>query len=168
MAATGHDAKRHLGRYGYFAAALGLLRHVQGVPVRLEVDGEEDRLRAIQVLAANGGELVPGLLRPALRIDPGDGLLDVFVVEGHGLRDGIVGGLEAILRRGTGVSRTGRSRRLRGLRVRATSDPPLPVEVDGDVVGAGWFEAECLPRALRVVVPGRAESASVAAGVGRR
>jgi diacylglycerol kinase (ATP) len=158
MASTDAAAKRRLGRYAYFATGARMLRHVTGIPVRLTADGDVIETVAIQVMVANGGELIPGLLRPALPIDPNDGLLDVILVEGSGLLDGIRGGLEAILRKRTGASGSGRSRRLRASRVRVECPPDRPVEVDGDVVGVGWLEAECRPRALRVLVPVRARS----------
>lgn len=160
MASTAPGSKRRLGRYAYFLAGARMLGRVSGAPVRLTVDGEVVETRAIQVLVANGGELIPGLLRPALPIDPDDGLLDVIVVEGHGLLDGVRGGLEAILRRGIGSSSSGRSRRLRGGTVRVEGPPDEPIEVDGDVVGVGWVEAVCRPRAIRVLVPRRADTAS--------
>ncbi len=160
MASTDAAAKRRLGRYAYFATGARMLRHVTGVPVRLTADGEVIETEAIQVMVANGGELIPGLLRPALPIDPDDGLLDVILVEGSGLLDGIRGGLEAILRKRTGASGSGRSRRLRAATVRVEGPSDGPVEVDGDVVGVGWLEAECRPRALRVLVPVRARAGS--------
>ncbi len=160
MAATDAQAKRRLGRYAYFLTGAQMLRHVRGVPVRLESDGDVVETTAIQVLVANGGDLIPGLVGPALPIDPDDGLLDVLMVEGRGLRDGIRGGLEVLLRRRLGPSGSGRSRRLRAERVRVSGPPDQPVEVDGDVVGAGWLEASCRPRALHVLVPDRSGSPS--------
>lgn len=153
MATTARDAKRRFGRYAYFGTAVRELRQVAGRPVRIEADGEVLDLDAIQVLVANAGELIPGLLRPAMRLDPDDGRLDVIVIEGVGVVHGVHGALEAIVRRDTGRSGSGRSHRLRAERIRVTGGPGDPVEVDGDVVGSGWLEAECLPGALRVLVP---------------
>jgi diacylglycerol kinase (ATP) len=153
MAATDTQTKRRLGRYAYFLTGARMLRHVRGLPVRLETDGAVVDTTAIQVLVANGGDLIPGVVGPALQIDPDDGLLDVLVVEGSGLLAGLRGGLEALLRRGLGPSRSGRSRRLRAARVRVDGPAGQPVEVDGDLVGVGWLEASCRPRALHVLVP---------------
>lgn len=160
MAATDSAAKRRLGRYAYFLTGARMVRHVRGVPVRLEADGTVVETTAIQVLVANGGDLLPGLVGPALPIDPDDGLLDVLVVEGRGLLDGIRGGLEVLLRRGMGPSGSGRSRRLRAAQVRVDGPAGQPVEVDGDLVGAGWLEASCRPGALHVLVPDRSSTPS--------
>jgi diacylglycerol kinase (ATP) len=154
MARAGETAKRRVGRYAYFLAAARELTRATATPMELIADGERVELDGLEVLVANSGSLIPGMLRPALPISPVDGRLDVFVVEGGGAIDAVWGGLESILRRETGRSRSGRSRRLRVRSIRVTGTPASLVEVDGDVVGAAWFEAECLPRVLRVLVPG--------------
>jgi len=153
MAATGDGAKRRIGRYAYFATAFGLLRHAPGVATRIVADAEAMDLQAIEVLVANSGELIPGILRPARRIHPADGLLDLIVVEGQGMVAAVRGGIEAIMRRGTGRQGSGHARRLRARSIRVEGAAATPIEVDGDLVGAAWFEAECLPRALPVLVP---------------
>jgi diacylglycerol kinase family enzyme len=152
IAATGSGAKRRLGRYGYFASALRLVGDVRGFEASVEVDGETHDLTAVAVIVANAGELIPGLLRPALPIRVADGLLDVFVVAAHRLPGAMVGAIKVVARRSLGRSATGRSVRLRGTAVRVVTRPAQPLEVDGDPVGAGWLEATVLPSALRVVV----------------
>ncbi len=168
MAGTSAGSKRRFGRYAYFATALRLVPGVAGSRGRVVTDGEATDVHAIQILVANGGELIPGLLRPARRIVPDDGRLDVLVVEGSGIVHAAHGATEAIMRRGTGRSASGRSRRLLARVVRAEGHPTDLVEVDGDVVGTGWLEAECLPRALRVLVPDATRSASAGDQGGRR
>ncbi len=155
MEATTRKHKQRFGRYGYFLAGAPMLVRLHGFDCVVELGEERLEGRAIQVLAANGGEIIPGLLRPRRRINPRDGLLDVILVLGHGLPDGVLGGLEAIARRDLGRSRSGRSLRARVSRVRIVAAADVPVEVDGDVVGSGWLEAEIIPRGIRVVVPGR-------------
>jgi len=155
MAATSRESKRRIGRYAYFVAAARELLRVEPLPLQVVADGTELDLDAFEVLVANSGELIPGGLRPALRIDPADGLLDVFIVSGWRRRDALLGGAELVIRRTIGRSGSGRSRRLRVRSIRVTAQPDDAVEVDGDVVGRGWFEATCLPMALTVLVPGR-------------
>jgi diacylglycerol kinase family enzyme len=152
MASTSATAKRRLGRYGYFATALRMLGDVRGFEARIDVDGDRRTLEAIAILVANSGQLVPGLLRPALPIRVEDGLLDIFVVAAGGLVGAAIGGLEAVARRSLGPSTTGRSVRLRGAHIRIETEPAEPIEVDGDVVGSGWLEASSVPSALRVIV----------------
>jgi diacylglycerol kinase family enzyme len=162
MAATSATAKRRLGRYGYFATAARMLGDVRAFDATVEVDDDRMTLEAVAIIVANAGQLIPGLLRPALPIRVEDGLLDVFVVAAGGLPGAAVGALEAIVRRSLGRSATGRSIRLRGARVRIESSPPQPIEVDGDVVGAGVLEADSMPSVLRVIIaPSRRGRASV-------
>jgi diacylglycerol kinase family enzyme len=42
--------------------------------------------------------------------------------------------------------------------VRVESDPPQPVQTDGDAHEPGWLEASVLPGALTVLVPDAARS----------
>lgn len=155
MDATTGEHKQRYGRYGYFVAGVPMLRRLHGFDCVLRLGEERLEVRAIQVLAANGGEIIPGVLRPRRRINPRDGLLDVIVVLGDGLLDGALGALEAVARRDLGRSRSGRSIRARVRAVRIETAVHAPVEVDGDVVGHGWLEAEAIPRGIRVVVPRR-------------
>ncbi len=155
MAAASSESKRRLGRYAYFTAAVRELARAEAVPIRVVADGTTLDLDAFEVLVANSGELIPGVVGPALRVNPGDGLLDVFIVAGRGRADAILGAAESLVRRGSGRSRSGRSCRLRVRSVRVTTTTGAPVEVDGDVVGSGWFEATVIPGALRVLSPPR-------------
>jgi len=153
MAATSSGAKRRFGRYGYFMTAVGMLPSIRGFEASIVVDGERHELEAVAVLIANAGQLIPGVVRPALPIRVADGLLDVIVVAAGGLGGAAIGAMEALGRRALGRSATGRSLRLLGAHVRVETSPAQQLEVDGDVVGVGALEAACLPSALRIVVP---------------
>ena len=155
MATASSSAKRRIGRYAYFTTAAGEITRAAALPVRVVADGHQLDIDAFEVLVVNSGELIPGLLRPALRVDPGDGLLDVFIVAGRSRLGALLGAGESIVRRGTGRSASGRSYRLRTASIRVDARQAAPVEVDGDVVGAGWFEATCRPGALTVLAPAR-------------
>jgi diacylglycerol kinase family enzyme len=165
MKATSSTTKRRLGRYGYFATAVRLIGELHGFDARIEVDGDRYELEAVAVIIANAGELIPGLVRPALPVRVADGLLDVVVIAASGLPGAAVGALEALTRRSLGRSATGRSVRLRGALVRVETNPPQPLEIDGDPVGASWLEARSLPASLRVVVA--AARGAVQTDVGR-
>jgi diacylglycerol kinase (ATP) len=168
MAAAGSDAKHRLGRYAYFAAAAVELARAKAVPLQVIADGTTLDVEAFEVLVANSGDLIPGLLRPALPVHPGDGLLDVFIVTGRRRSDAALGAMEALVRRGTGRSRTGRSYRLRVRSIRVVAGEGTPVEVDGDADGSTWFEARSMPRALTVLVPDAANRDRTRFGASRR
>ena len=155
MAATGPAAKRRLGTLAYFTTGLRELPRARPFGVALEIDGVRHETRALAILVANTGQLLPGLLGPRLRVDPFDGLLDVLVVRGDGPFGGIRSGLLHLVHAREDAAVAGWGARLRARSVRLWTDPPQPVEIDGDVVGAGAFEVEVRPSALRVVLPGR-------------
>ena len=161
MAGTRRSSKRRLGRYAYFTTAARELARAAPIPLRVSAEGSELDLEAFEVLVANSGELIPGLLRPALRVDPADGRLDVFIVAGGGRAAAVRGAIEAIGRRRLGRSGSGCSYRLRVRSIRVEAGSHEPVEVDGDVAGSGWFEASCVPKALTVLVPERGHSPAV-------
>jgi undecaprenyl-diphosphatase len=101
---------------------------------------------------ANTGELIPGLLRPRLPLIPDDGLLDVLVARGRGAVGGSRAAVELLLGRGRHTAIGPYAARFAGRRVEVLAAAE-PVEVDGDVVGAGRLVAEIVPAAINVLVP---------------
>jgi diacylglycerol kinase (ATP) len=155
MADTGGAAKRRLGTMAYFVTGLRELPRTRPFGVVLEIDGTRHETAALAILVANTGQLLPGLLGPRLVVDPTDGLLDVLVVRGAGPFGGLRSGLLHLVRGRQDSAVADWGARIRGRSIRLWSDPPQPVEIDGDVVGAGAFEVEVRPSVLRVVLPRR-------------
>ncbi len=153
MAATTDRRKRSLGIGAYFAAATAVALRSRPFAVRLVVDGVVHETDALAVLVANAGELIPGLLRPRLPLLPDDGLLDVLVARGRGPAGGSRAALELLLGRGVHTAIGSYAARFSARRVEVETEPGEPVEVDGDVVGAGRLVAEVVPGAVRVLVP---------------
>lgn len=154
MAATTDRRKRSLGIAAYFAAAATVALRVRPFHVRLDVDGTIHEIDALQVLVANAGELIPGLLRPRLPLVPDDGELDVLIARGRGAVGGSRAGLELLLGRRRHAAIGAYATRLAARRIEVVAPADEPIEVDGDVVGSGRLVAEVVPAALRVLVPG--------------
>jgi diacylglycerol kinase family enzyme len=162
-AGTGFDARMLLfasrerkERHGigaYLLASLRAARDLRARPTSIVIDGRRIETRSVVVLAANAGVLVPRLLRPRLPLDATDGELDVFVVTRGGPVRSVVGALELLAGASVGRTRTGAGLRLRGRSIRVETDPAQPVEVDGDPLGDGAFEAEAVPASLSVLIP---------------
>ena len=155
MAATSQDAKRRLGIGAYFAAAARLIGDLHAIHFRIEVDGVELETDGVAALVANCGDLVPGVLRPRIPLDPADGLLELLVVRAGGPLGGIRATFELLAARGSiepGVP-SGRSLRVRGRRISVMPEPPVALQVDGDPYPAGWFSATVMPGALRILAP---------------
>jgi YegS/Rv2252/BmrU family lipid kinase len=150
MAATTEAAKRRWGMGAYVAQAWQRLSEVSSVPHRIVVDGQARETRAATVLVANCGELVPPFVRLKAGILPDDGWLDVVVLRATGLVDGM--GVFWRLISGSGDSH-GRIAYARGRSVSVETDPPRPVQLDGEPAGTTPVQAEVMPGAIRVLVP---------------
>jgi len=153
MAATTERRKRSLGIGAYFATATAVAIRMRPFAVRIVVDGATHETDALAVLVANAGELVPGLLRPRLPLVPDDGLLDVLVARGRGVAGGARAALELLAGRGVHTAVGPYAARFTARHVEVVAASGEPVEVDGDVVGAGRLVAEVIPGALRMLVP---------------
>jgi diacylglycerol kinase (ATP) len=154
MAATTERRKQSLGIAAYFATAAAVAFRQRPFEVRIDVDGTVHETDALAVLVANTGELIPGLLRPRLPLVPDDGLLDVLVARGRGPVGGSRAAIELLLGRGLHTAIGPYAARFAARRVEVVAAGSEPVEIDGDVVGAGRLVAEVVPAALRVLVPG--------------
>jgi diacylglycerol kinase (ATP) len=146
---TSRSLKRSLGWLAYLPAAARALRTAPAL-VRVTVDGTVLTTRSPLVLVANGGAIVtPALaLYPDITVD--DGWLDILVFSTV-TPPQIVAALGL-----TGLRRLHRSphvRRLRGREVRIEADPPLPIQLDGDVRGETPRTMVIVPRGLKVIVP---------------
>jgi diacylglycerol kinase family enzyme len=149
FAATNPRLKRHLGWPAYVPATI---RSLRSGPVRFEltVDGTTVRLRSPLVLVANGA----AILRPSLPIYPDlrrdDGLLDLIAFTPTGPVQ--VG--RTLLRFATRrLHRSPYAVRLQGREISLIADPPIPFQLDGDVVGMTPARFGIDPGAVRLIVP---------------
>jgi YegS/Rv2252/BmrU family lipid kinase len=149
FAETSHALKR---RVGWMAYVPPTVRNLRIPPARFHIVADEASLVVDSplVIVANGGSLVVRAfqLYPEIRTD--DGWFDVLIFTPQGL--------PAILRTlaRTATLRLHRSPyvvRLRARRVELRTDPPVPVQLDGDVMFETPVTFTVQPSALRVVVP---------------
>lgn len=153
MAATHPSRKRRWGKLAYFATAAGIAPFVAAVPHAIAIDGQRRELEATEVIVANLGELVPGLVRPRFPVAPDDGFLDVIVVAANDPFRGLLGAWEALIQVAPGVHPRGRVFRTRAREVTVEAVPPQPVELDGDARGTTPVRATVTPGAVRILVP---------------
>lgn len=120
-------------------------------------DGERTRPRAVQVLIANGGTLGLQPLRWGPGISPQDGVANVVIVSSRTGLDYLKIVWAALL---------GRHRQSPNLRyltasrsIAISSDQPLPVQADGEIIGNTPVQVRVAPGAVRVVVPPEAAAA---------
>jgi YegS/Rv2252/BmrU family lipid kinase len=144
------DAKQkaRLGFLAYVQATLGNLRGRHNHQISLIVDGQERQLRAHTVILFNATHLE--LLGIGIGPDaqPHDGVAELAVMTSPGFWP-VVGQLLRIAGRSTSRPEL---EHVRSLKLEA--EPPMPVHVDGDVIGETPVEVRIRPAALRFVADG--------------
>ncbi len=141
--------KRRLGVVAYIIAAVVEALKLRGEEATIFADGRAVRRRILMVAASNT-RLYGGILKMAPEALVDDGLLDISVFRGRGLRATARHAIKTVLgihRRDSEVEFFQTSR----LRVDSRSE--LPVQLDGDYFGTTPVEIRVVPAALRVIVP---------------
>jgi diacylglycerol kinase (ATP) len=142
--------KGRLGVLAYFWTGTRAALRQERFVVRAIVDGVEYSRPATMVMVANFGAVFRDLitLGPGIRQD--DGLLDLCVFSPRGLRDSVRITwrlLRKDFRTDPCMLYTA------GRRLRIETDPPRPVQADGDLVGMTPFDVVVEPLAANVLVP---------------
>lgn len=149
FARSNQALKRKVGWLAYIPAATRTLFD-QPVEARVTVDGDEVRAITTMVLVANGPSVIHPSLQIAEEISTSDGIFDVFIVTARSgvQKAGVFGRM--VTRR---IDASPHVIRLRGRDIEIETDPPLPVQFDGDVDGETPVRLRMLPGAVRVLVP---------------
>lgn len=141
--------KRAVGRWAYVFTAGRLALRYGGVQATLEMDGSIVQCRLLLAVVGNT-RLYAGQFTLTAGAVADDGLLDVVIFAGNRLWQAMPGLLPVLVRRAPSGSSVlyYRTRRLR-----ITATEALPVQADGDYIGATPLEFVVVPHALRVIVP---------------
>jgi diacylglycerol kinase family enzyme len=150
MALAEGEWKRRLGFGAYIGATVHELARLEPARFRIVADDDSIEIEGLLVLIGNCGDLIPGRIGARQPLDLGDGRLDLFVVGGRGLVDGLRGAIDLLWRTGDSHDHVIR-RGVTNVRVEAT--PAQPLQTDGDHHPPGWLEATVRPGALTVLVP---------------
>ncbi len=141
--------KRKVGWLAYIPpAAMALFD--RPFEARVVVDGQEVRARSPLVLVANGRSVLHPSLRIAPQISKSDGVFDVFIVTATGPVEKTRVLWRFMTRH---FDQSPYVTRLRGHHVELATEPPLPVQFDGDVDGTTPVTLDIIPGALQVVTP---------------
>ncbi len=153
---TKDENKRRFGRVAYLWTAFTRLLGFQPRRFVIEVDGETSRVRASQIVVANGGILGQPPFRWGPDIRPDDGRLDVCIVRARTI------GHYAKIAWNVARNHHDLNRNVRYLHaertIRIRSRRPLPVQADGEIVGQTPIDVEVVPGAVQVVVPDTADT----------
>jgi len=141
---------RHIrGTAAYVVALVQSLIAFRPAALRLTLDGQTRELRAMLCTVANAPSYGGGMLvAPDAAID--DGFFDLCLI-------GDTGRLEFLrafprVFKGTHVTHP-KVTMLRAKHIKIESDPPLPILVDGDVMGTTPAEFSLTPHAIEVMAP---------------
>lgn len=153
------EIKRSWGPLAYLRAATEALSELDVYEVRIRFDGEETvELPALNVVVANG-RFAGGGLPIAPRAHPGDGLLEVVVIPEMPLTSMVALAPRVLAGRHLDVleeqEREEETPRLIYRRCRTVevgSEPPMPWNTDGELIGELSPSFRVVPRALTVVV----------------
>jgi diacylglycerol kinase family enzyme len=152
MQTVEREQKQRLGLAAYllngFLNLTGIRRH----RFHLKVDGVEYQVRASEIMVGNSS-LVGFRRVPAhLEILPDDGVVDVIIARALTLWDWLLLVVNFVL----GIESNRPRFRILNAReqIIVTSDSPLVVQADGDVIGFTPVELTVLPKAVQVIVPG--------------
>lgn len=157
--AQGGGGKSRMGMLAYVGAALANLRAPRNHDLSITLDGERiQHLKGHTVSAFNATRL--SVLGMGLGPDaqPHDGLVDVVVMRSTGFWRNLLKVLRLINRATSHLE----LQPVRRLRIDAV--PPLPVQIDGDVVGQTPLEFEVEPAALRLIASAAYRDDEAAAG----
>ncbi len=143
--------KRALGPLSYVVTAARLALGYAGPRVEFEIDGERVTHHIMMIVVGNT-RLYGGVVAFAAGAVADDGLLDVVLLPGRRLWQGVPSLLTVLARRYTpgGGPLYYRARHVR-MRI---VEGALPVQVDGDYIEADpEIDVQIVPAALRVIVP---------------
>lgn len=143
-----HNLKKVLGRLGYLSWAA--IQYVKFKPFWLIVDAGQgpQRLKVVEVRIANGRYHGGVELMEEAEIDGGD--IVVEAVRGHFKRRLVVSWVAGILRL--------KARRddivvFRGQSIRISTEPPMPISIDGEVLAHTPVTAHIAPAIIEVMTP---------------
>lgn len=152
MEKTKTTQKDRWGKLAYVANALSQSGKLRNVDHKITVDGVETTMEAAQVFVANFGRTGLGV-KPRLKVEPDDGVLDVIAMRASGRISGLISGIKAIRQGHEGETADGRAFRAKAREVRIETEEPRLVEIDGSVMGKTPIDVSVRPRALTVLVP---------------
>lgn len=145
--------KRRLGYFAYAWSAIRAGLRLERFTARITVDGVTTEVETSSILVANFGLVLGDLVCFGEQVGHRDGMLDVCVYSPRSLLDATR--IFWRMLRG-GVSDDRCVRIITGRHVRIETDPPRPMQADGELLGLSPVEIGVEPNAIRLLVPSAA------------
>lgn len=143
--------KRKLGSLAYFRHFLKQIFGLEMQKFVLQADGVTYRGRASEIFVANYGVVGLRPFEDLLNIYPDDGEVDILIVKARTILDLPVIVWQMFIRKD---KRTPKYQQISAKKsVTISTDPPCPVQADGEMVGMTPIKVTVLPRAITVIAP---------------
>ena len=141
--------ERRFGRAAYLYGALRAIAGYAPAATRITIDDRAVYDAPCGLLAIGNGEFFGGGMQIAPKARPDDGLLDLIIL-GATDRRTLLGELLPRVYRGTHL-RHPSVHFARGTTITVDAEPPLPLELDGEIVGTTPATFTILPRRLTIL-----------------
>jgi len=150
IATTSSTWKRRVGVIAYVVTGARHALVRRRFTATISVDGVAVTRTASSVLVANFGALLNGLITLGDGIRYDDGMLDVCIFDPRNTLDAA----RIALRLLTGRAGSDPAMAyLRGREIVVSTEPPLPAQADGELIGATPFAVSVEPLAARLLIP---------------
>lgn len=143
-----HNLKKYLGRIGYLIWAGIQAVRFSPFHLTIEIDGERHEMDALEVRIANGGFHGGVEVVDAAEVDSGE--IVVQAVTGREKNRLLWNWIGILLRL---ESRRETVQDFHARKLKLITDPPLPISIDGEVLGHTPATVEVAERAIEVIVP---------------
>ena len=144
------ELKRRWGILVYFVSTVRVLNRCHPFHAEIECDGQNRRLKVLQVTICNGRHYGAGLtIHPEARIN--DSFLDLFTLNVARWWQGL--GLVPAALRGR-LDRFKGGSMLKGREIKVTTRRPRSIDTDGEITTKTPAVFKVLPNALKVIMPG--------------
>lgn len=142
-------SKARLGRGAYISRGLKEVLRYRGVQAEITADGDTWQMPLFLALVGNTRSY-GGMISISHEASATDGMLDLVAYQAGGLGRFALDLVRTAIHRHLGWGGA-RYKRVREAFIR--TDPPLPVQVDGEVIGETPMRFSIVPRALDVIIP---------------
>lgn len=141
---------KKIGRASYVLRGVPILTRFSHVHAKVEVDGHLFEDDYVLVLVSNSRRYAGGLITLTEDAFLDDGQFEIWLFGGHGFPSITRHALQAL--RGQHLKQSD-AFLMHGRHVVIRTDPPAPLQMDGDPEGQTPLECEIKPKALRLLVP---------------
>jgi diacylglycerol kinase (ATP) len=151
FAATDQELKRRVGWRAYLRPAF---KNLSIAPADFSIQADDTciEVRSQMVLIANGTSILKPFFPVYSDIRSDDGWFDVLIFTPKGRAAVVRTALSFATRR---LHRSPYVTRIRAKHVEVHSDPPIPLQLDGDIRGETPATFDIIPNALTLIVPNR-------------